>query len=248
MNVAHTETGSTVAASPEDRRRAILQAALNVFGRRGFHGALMEEVAQRAGVGKGTLYHHFESKEALLREALLYMMELNRAELEARLAGVTDPLDKLYHVVATEYAVVSGHVDAARVAFTEAPGIGLSPAFRSTMQAAVRRRKQQVRGFMEEAQRQGLVRADVDPEMLALLLLGMVREVAFDLLFLDGPRRDPDQVARTVMTVFLGQVCTRERGRARGLEPVSPPTAPRSGQRGPLTPGRPPCGGQRPEG
>src|SRR5690606_28044506 len=139
----------------------------------------MEEVAQRAGVGKGTLYHHFESKEALLREALLYLMELNRTRLEARLAGVTDPLEKLYHVVATDYAIVSAHADAARLALTEAPGIGLSPAFRTTMQAALRTRKGQVRRFMEEAQRQGRVRADVDPEMLALLFLGMVREVSF---------------------------------------------------------------------
>ena len=216
MSVAHLEAGPAAAPNPGDRRQAILQAALSVFGRRGFHSAQMEEVAQRAGVGKGTLYHHFESKEALLREALLYLMDLNRARLEARLAGVTDPLEKLYHTVATEYAIVRAHGDAARLAFTEAPGIGLSPAFRATMQTAVRRRKEQVRGFMEEAQQQGLVRADVDPELLALCFLGMVREAAFDLLFLDGPRRDPDQVARTVMTVFLEPVRTPGRGHAYG--------------------------------
>lgn len=48
------------------RRRAILDAALEVFAEHGFTGARMEDVARRAGIAKGTLYLYFEDKTALL--------------------------------------------------------------------------------------------------------------------------------------------------------------------------------------
>ena len=49
----------------EWRRQRILDAALQVFGRKGVDGASMKEVAAAAGVVPGLLYHYFSSKEAL---------------------------------------------------------------------------------------------------------------------------------------------------------------------------------------
>ena len=51
-----------------DRREAILQAALELFVERGFHGTAVPEVAERAAVGAGTIYRYFASKEALVNE------------------------------------------------------------------------------------------------------------------------------------------------------------------------------------
>ncbi len=50
---------------PRDTREAILAAALDVFSERGFHAATVPEVARRAGIGAGTIYGHFRSKEEL---------------------------------------------------------------------------------------------------------------------------------------------------------------------------------------
>jgi AcrR family transcriptional regulator len=52
---------------PEDRPDEILAAALQVFSEQGYTRARLEDVAQRAGVSKGTLYCYFDSKEALFR-------------------------------------------------------------------------------------------------------------------------------------------------------------------------------------
>jgi AcrR family transcriptional regulator len=51
-----------------DKREAILQAALELFVERGFHGTAVPEVADRAAVGAGTIYRYFASKEALVNE------------------------------------------------------------------------------------------------------------------------------------------------------------------------------------
>ena len=56
--------------TPEERRAAILSAALDVFSQNGFAAAKLDDVAQKAGVAKGTLYLYFPDKEALF-EALV---------------------------------------------------------------------------------------------------------------------------------------------------------------------------------
>lgn len=53
-------------ATHTDKRDAILEAALELFVERGFHGTAVPEVAKRAGVGAGTIYRYFEGKEALV--------------------------------------------------------------------------------------------------------------------------------------------------------------------------------------
>jgi len=52
--------------SPADRRDAILDAALRCFVERGFYGTAIPQIAKRAGIASGTIYHYFDSKEALV--------------------------------------------------------------------------------------------------------------------------------------------------------------------------------------
>jgi TetR/AcrR family transcriptional regulator, repressor of fatR-cypB operon len=72
---SHPRTGPTSRASQPaiggkrvvvDKREAILEAALELFVERGFFGTAVPEIAERAGVGAGTIYRYFESKEALV--------------------------------------------------------------------------------------------------------------------------------------------------------------------------------------
>lgn len=56
----------SAAAHADDKREAILAAALSLFAERGFHGTAVPEIAERASVGAGTIYRHFENKEAIV--------------------------------------------------------------------------------------------------------------------------------------------------------------------------------------
>lgn len=62
--------GDKDAGRPADKGTAILEAALTLFVRSGFHATRVEEIAERAGVAKGTVYEYFPSKEALFKGIL----------------------------------------------------------------------------------------------------------------------------------------------------------------------------------
>ena len=67
-----------------DKREEIMQAALELIAEKGFHGAPMAMVAERAGVGAGTIYRYFESKDALIAEIF---SELERKMVESLMQG-----------------------------------------------------------------------------------------------------------------------------------------------------------------
>ncbi|HET8707323.1 MAG TPA: TetR/AcrR family transcriptional regulator, partial [Pseudomonadales bacterium] len=82
--------------SDEDRRNRILSAAQEIFSLHGFRDAEVKQIAERAGVGKATIYKFFESKEALLlvvvEENLARMRDLTLSSL---VGSSGDPLDRL---------------------------------------------------------------------------------------------------------------------------------------------------------
>ena len=80
-------------ARGEATRQKLLSAAEGEFGEKGFHAASVSSITRRAGVGQGTFYLYFPSKEAILRELVRYMgAELRRA-LSAASAGLSDRLE-----------------------------------------------------------------------------------------------------------------------------------------------------------
>ena len=86
------------APSPVPRRSAkerILDAALEVFSHKGFHPATMDEIAERAGVGKGTLYRYFATKEKLFGE----LVRLRLEELGNRAGAVIDGSDDVLTMI-----------------------------------------------------------------------------------------------------------------------------------------------------
>jgi AcrR family transcriptional regulator len=77
-------------ASPEERRAAILSAALEEFTARGYEGARLDDVAKRAGVAKGTIYLYFADKEALFQNLVRSMVHPVLGTLE-KMQGVDIP-------------------------------------------------------------------------------------------------------------------------------------------------------------
>jgi AcrR family transcriptional regulator len=72
---------------PDARPQELLDAALSVFAERGYRNTRLDEVADAAGVTKGTIYHYFSTKEELLLRAIEHHHERVFGQLEALLAG-----------------------------------------------------------------------------------------------------------------------------------------------------------------
>ena len=94
------------AQTPQTREK-ILAAALEVFSSRGFHGATVDEVAERAGLGKGTVYRHFSSKRELFSE----LIRAKVAELEEAVTGAIDPRADVLETIETYLRIYFGFFD-----------------------------------------------------------------------------------------------------------------------------------------
>src|SRR5215510_824581 len=79
----------------EFRRTELLTAARAVFGKKGFHDACIDEIADMAEVAKGTVYLYYKSKKDLYMEALKFGVESLNKELKARAEAAGTCLDTL---------------------------------------------------------------------------------------------------------------------------------------------------------
>jgi TetR/AcrR family transcriptional regulator, repressor of fatR-cypB operon len=86
-----------------DKREVILAAALELFVERGFYGTAVPEIAERAGVGAGTIYRYFESKEALVNE-LYREHKLRFGQVALDEFPVTAPTREQFRVLWTRMA------------------------------------------------------------------------------------------------------------------------------------------------
>ncbi len=77
-------------SEPSSRRHDLIAIAATEFARRGYRATTMRHIADAAGILAGSLYHHFKSKEEVLREVMLESTVQYVAELE-EIAGLTVP-------------------------------------------------------------------------------------------------------------------------------------------------------------
>lgn len=79
-----------------DKRKAILDSAIEVFAQKGFSKANIQEVANKANVASGTVYLYFKNKDDLLLQAMKTMMDSTLSDIKERIAGVELSVDKLF--------------------------------------------------------------------------------------------------------------------------------------------------------
>ncbi len=93
-------------AKAPDKRRLILDAAVRVFARQGFHACRVSDIADEAGVAYGLVYHYFASKDEVLDTLFLerwnVMLELIR-EVDAEAIPVRDKLGAIASFIVDSY-------------------------------------------------------------------------------------------------------------------------------------------------
>ncbi|MFQ5684319.1 MAG: TetR/AcrR family transcriptional regulator [Candidatus Binatia bacterium] len=85
------------------KRREILEAAMRVFAREGYHRAKMEAVAEEAGIGKGTVYEYFKGKTDLFLALHDHMLAELKAFYMKELEGIRQPAPMLERFIAVAF-------------------------------------------------------------------------------------------------------------------------------------------------
>jgi AcrR family transcriptional regulator len=103
------------AREPLDRRERILARAAALFASKGVAATTVREIAGEVGILSGSLYHHFESKEAIVDEILSSYLDDLRVRYTDVLARDTDPRVRLHKLVLVSLRTVDAHPYAAEI-------------------------------------------------------------------------------------------------------------------------------------
>ncbi len=101
------------------QRADIVQAAAQIFRRKGYHAASMQDIADAVGLQKASLYHHFASKQDILLEILNQALDLLIADMEAIVASDQQPVSKLRQAMGSYIDRVTHQADLAAVLHME---------------------------------------------------------------------------------------------------------------------------------
>ncbi|HTJ28382.1 MAG TPA: TetR/AcrR family transcriptional regulator [Candidatus Limnocylindria bacterium] len=185
---------------------SLTDVALRVFAERGYDGASMDDVARAAGITKASIYHHVSGKEALLARGLGRALDALYAVLDEPAAREGTALARLRHIVA-RVAETTLRLRPELTVLFRAHG-----ASASEREALERRRAfdRIVTTLLTQAQRDGDVRADLDPRVTTRLIFGMSNSVVE--WYRSGSTVGGATLVQTIVAlVFEGIVSTRQR-------------------------------------
>jgi AcrR family transcriptional regulator len=181
------------------RREQILAAAVEVFSEKGFHSARVEEIAHRAGIGKGTVYEYFTTKKELFQEVLREGMDYYRQEIQREQAS-TDPLAaRLKRIASVQLSFAARHSNMAKVLMNDPETVSQTAkeiylAIRTGVHADL------VQLFQEAARREEIPAGDFTAA--AWMMLGALNALATTAILTDEDFV-PQAWADTFVDIFL---------------------------------------------
>ncbi len=185
-------------------RRRVIEAAEQVFGRDGYHKASIVDITRAAGVGQGTFYLYFPSKEALFVELVRQMGHDMRRRLHDATAGCRTRAEAEREGLRAFFEFVAHHPAMYRIV-RECEFVDQAEFRRWYEDLA----EGYVRG-VAQAMESGEFRK-LDPEVVAYCLMGMGDFLGMKLVRWEGRPRVPTRVLNTVMELALrGLLAARE--------------------------------------
>ena len=193
-------------------RDELLGAAARVYAEAGYRGATTRRIALAAGVNEITLFRHFGSKDALLREALARSQDPHSDELLPETPS--DPMAELLAWAGSHITDMRGRQALIRTCmgeFAEHPGLFV-PENSGPVRAA-----RALTQYLTRLRQRGLARAEFDPAAAAALLIGT--------LFADAMGRDimpdlytnqPDKALKEYIALFLRGIGADSKPRGAG--------------------------------
>ena len=168
-------------APPIDKRRNILDAAITVFARQGFHSTRVSDIADEAGVAYGLVYHYFDSKDEVLNELFTERWSLLLAAIEEADAGSESPRSKLAAVAAFIVDSYRHDPELMKVIIVEVTRAANS--FGRTHLPEIRRAYDSITKIVAEGQEKGAFRRDIDPAFASMSFYGAIEQLLSGWIF-----------------------------------------------------------------
>ncbi|MFO0709105.1 MAG: TetR/AcrR family transcriptional regulator [Sandaracinus sp.] len=191
----------TTRTRERDKREALLRAARDVLVEEGYHHAKIDEIAQRAGVAKGTYYLYFKDKRAIFAELVDGLV----ARIESAIVRVDERADlgaQVRHNIRATIAVLAEDPPLARIVL--GPTSGLDAAFTDTVTRMHVGVVTLLSRTLRDGQSLGVV-AEGDTDLLAMFAVGALKEAVLRSEELGPARREQlvTELARFLEKGFL---------------------------------------------
>ncbi|WP_082101513.1 TetR/AcrR family transcriptional regulator [Demequina rhizosphaerae] len=215
MSVDEIEEPTSTSGKPltkrgEKTRGRLLEAAEHVFADQGYHDASIVKITERAGIGLGTFYLYFDSKQAIFEALVLDLNRRVRHAMSEEMAGASSRMEAERAGFAGFFRFTSEHPALYRVV-REAEYV--SPG---TMREHYQRIVAGYEDGLRRAQADGDVDAGLDPEVTAWTLMGIGELIGMRYLLWErteeGAPRLPDDVFESVMRVVRNALTAGEDG------------------------------------
>ena len=190
-----------------DKRRMILDAAVRVFARQGFHTCRVSDIADEAGVAYGLVYHYFSSKEQILDTLFLDRWDVMLAAILEVDSRTIPPREKLYAIASFIIDSYRRDPDLMKVIIVEVTRA--ANTFARTHLESIREAFAGIAAIVRVAQTQSAFRTEITPEFAAQAFYGSVEQVLTGWIF-DSVPVDDDEF-ELVKTLIVDTIC-------RGLE------------------------------
>jgi AcrR family transcriptional regulator len=184
----------------EERRQQILNAARDVFARRGYHAAKIDEIVSGAGIARGTFYLYFEDKRAIFEEIVdrtlaRLGMAIVRVDLRPAAGSVADQVcDNIRRIVRILLE------DRATTKILLSDALGVDPAFDRKLLALYDEMSTLLEDSLRDGQALGIV-GQGDVRLMAWLMMGALKEAMFQIVQ-RGAEYDEDRLVDGILAFF----------------------------------------------
>jgi TetR/AcrR family transcriptional regulator, fatty acid metabolism regulator protein len=199
---------STAAA---EKRRTILDAAVRVFARQGFHTCRVSDIADEAGVAYGLVYHYFSSKEEILDTLFLDRWDVMLAAISEADAADLPPREKLRTVAS--FIIDSYRYDPEVMKVIIVEVTRAANTFGRTHLVKITDAYAQIAAIVASAQRSGEFRSEITPEFAAQAFYGSVEQVLTGWIFAD--RAVAEAEFERAKTMIVDTICDGLQARGR---------------------------------
>jgi AcrR family transcriptional regulator len=186
-----------------DKRRVILDAAVRVFARQGFHTCRVSDIADEAGVAYGLVYHYFDSKDQILDTLFLERWDVMLQAIADADASERSPRDKLAAIAG--FIVDSYRHDPELMKVIIVEVTRAANTFGRTHLAKIRDAYGLIAGIVRRAQADGAFRNEITPEFAALAFYGLIEQVLTGWIFEGAPV--PDAELERAKVLIVDTIC-----------------------------------------